>query len=130
MRSSAPTARSQRNRSLATQNPHENKLDDVRVDEQELGAAVSLRAGDGVHRSGAQRRIACRVREQDVFQGPELWSVSSVIQDMHASHIHTRKKALARNVYVNTTQPTQLLVPLPGVRTSDEASVTMIPTNL
>lgn len=34
---------------LAAENPHENKLDDVRVNEQELGAAIALGTCDGVH---------------------------------------------------------------------------------
>lgn len=43
---------------------------------------------------------------------------------------HTKKKAFARKVYVNVVQPTQPPVPLPGDKTSDVTSVTMMPTNL
>lgn len=55
---------------LSAQHPHEDKLNNIRIDEQKLGATVALRPGDGVHRSRAC--ITGRVWKEDVFQRTKL----------------------------------------------------------
>lgn len=60
---------------LAAEHPHEYELDDVGVEEEELGAAVSLGAGDGLHGGGGG---GGGVGEEDVFEGAELWWVRDV----------------------------------------------------
>ena len=55
-------------RSLPSQNPHKDKLHNVRVDEQELRPTVALRTCHGMHGAGAHGGVAGRVGEQDVFQ--------------------------------------------------------------
>lgn len=56
---------------LPCQDPHKNKLYDIRVDEEELSAPVSLGACNGLH-STAGRSVGRRVGEEDVFEGAEL----------------------------------------------------------
>lgn len=57
---------------LTAQNPHEDELDNVGVDEQKLGAAVALGACYRVHWTGAHGGVACWVGKEDVFERAEL----------------------------------------------------------
>ena len=62
---------------LPRQDPHEDELHDVAVDEEELGAAVALRPGDGVHAAAGGGGVG-GVGEEDVFEGTELRGFVSI----------------------------------------------------
>ncbi len=51
-------------------------MDNVRVQEEELRAAVALGARDGV--GGAAGRVRAGFGEEDVFEGAELWGFGKV----------------------------------------------------
>lgn len=51
---------------LPREDPHEDELHDVTVDEEELGAAVALGTGDGVHAAAGGGGVG-GVGEEDVF---------------------------------------------------------------
>lgn len=59
---------------LAAEDPHEDKLHDVRIDEEELGAAVALCSRDRI--AGAAAGVWRLIREKDVLQRTELVKVS------------------------------------------------------
>lgn len=112
------------------QPPHESKLHDVSVDEEELHSATALAARDGLH----GRVAGCGIgREKDVFQGAELWTDNVSRMFVFARYdllLLTKKNAFAMKVYPKTAQPTQPPVPFPPLEMAATAMVTMTPTNL
>lgn len=57
-----------RGRTFAAEDPHEDELDNVRINKKKLGASVPLRAGNGMHSASPHGCVASRVGEKDVFQ--------------------------------------------------------------
>ena len=123
-------------RILPAEHPHEDELHHVAVKEKELCSSVSLRAVDRLHAACWGRR---GVGEEDVFEGTELAAVSGLPLGRTEERYGdkgteggrlTRKKALAKNVYVKTVHPTHPPVPLPRFKISATTNVTMTPTNL
>ena len=78
------------------EDPHEEELHHVGVDEEELRAAVTLGAGDGVPIRGV-------FGQEDIFKGaklrlwgPRVSSSAGYAREEPAGRERTRKKALAR----------------------------------
>ena len=93
---------------LFTQYPHKHELHHKCVKSQELRSSVLLRPRDCVSHSAS-----CwigRVWEQNVFQRSELFHISYE-SSKRGIRMITRKKAFAKNVYMNTIHPAQPPVP-------------------
>ena len=109
-------------------------MHDIAVDEEELGAAVALGAGGGVH--GAAGGVGARVGvgEEDVFEGAELWkwcvSGNEFLRGACKGGKFTKKNAFAMKVYVKTVHPAHPPVPAPLFKVSETTNVTITPTNL
>lgn len=58
---------------LATEDPHEEKLDDVGVHKEELCSSVALGAGDRVGTAGADGWVVGGIGKENVFEGSELF---------------------------------------------------------
>ena len=123
-------------RILPAEHPHEDKLHHVAVEEEELCSPISLRTVDRLHAACWGRRRG--VRQEDVLEGTELVEVSALplirIEGVERGKKEgvrlTRKKALAKNVYVKTVHPTHPPVPFPPFNISATTRVTITPTNL
>lgn len=78
-----------------SQDPHEEELYNVRVEEEELRSLVTLRSRVGLH--GAACVVVC-FGEEDVFQGSHLWLLAGCQSNSMRGVLHTRNKELAKNV--------------------------------
>lgn len=55
-------------RSLPAQNPHEDELDDIRVDEEELGPSVALSTSNRVHGASTYRHVPGGIRQENILE--------------------------------------------------------------